>query len=496
MSRRLILVALLFTFTSGIAVGTYRWQGSSEVQANALERSEVNRLYQELDRDTGTLIEGGKVLAKVAHLTTPSVVHIQSTRVVRGRKLEETGSGVLMNSSNASGVYVVSNRHVVEGSRPQDIEIRLSAPDARVLKPKQVWMDRDTDVAVMKIDAPGLQPARWGDSDQLQIGHMVLAMGSPFGLSQSVTYGIISAKGRRSLRLGNGPDVLNQDFIQTDAAINPGNSGGPLIDMRGNVIGINTAIASNSGGNDGIGFSIPSNMARRVMEQLLKNGRVQRAYLGVKLDPNFDAETAARFRLDRARGARIVEVYAQTPAARANLKIDDIVLTFDGVKVEDENHLINLVSLTDISRTVTLEVLREGRRINVPVKLGDRTELEQRSSSTPVQPPRFEYTVDPMGFTVQSIDDDLSTQLGFESKPEGLLVTRISNELRSRSDLKLYDVIIEVARQPVKSGADLKAAMNQVDGPRVLVKCQRVSSSGIVEQCLIIIDREEASLDL
>jgi serine protease Do len=204
-------------------------------------------------------------------------------------------------------------------------------------------------------------------------------MGSLFGLSQSVTFGIVSAKGRRSLRLGSGTDVLNQDFIQTDAAINPGNSGGPLIDMHGRVIGINTAIASSSGGNDGIGFSIPSNLVRKVMNELLTYGRVRRAYLGVKLDSQFDAETAARFRLDRARGARVVEVYANTPASKADIDIDDIILTFDGIRVEDENHLINLVSLTDLKRTVSLQILRDGRTITVRVQLGDRSELERRS---------------------------------------------------------------------------------------------------------------------
>ena len=175
---------------------------------------------------------------------------------------------------------------------------------------------------------------------------MVLAMGSPFGLSQSVTFGIISAKGRRSLKLGTGTQVINQDFLQTDAAINPGNSGGPLISLNGRVIGINTAIASSSGGNEGIGFSIPSNLVRFIFEQLTTKGRVDRAYLGVKLDPRFSQQTAQRLRLDRVRGARVLEVYKSTPASDAHLQIDDVILGFNSTAVQDENHLINLVSLT------------------------------------------------------------------------------------------------------------------------------------------------------
>src|SRR5438067_105173 len=153
-----------------------------------------------------------------------------------------------------------------------------------------------------------VQASRWGDSDKVEIGHLALAMGSPFGLSQSVTLGIISAKGRRSLKMPESSEMINQDFLQTDAAINPGNSGGPLIDMQGQVIGINTAIASQSGGNEGIGFSIPSNLVRRVIDQLLEHGKVIRAYLGVSLDNDFNADTAARLKIDRLRGARIVGI--------------------------------------------------------------------------------------------------------------------------------------------------------------------------------------------
>ncbi|MCA9071362.1 MAG: trypsin-like peptidase domain-containing protein, partial [Planctomycetaceae bacterium] len=247
-----------FFFSGGLMLGLGYQLGTihSTANANALTLTETQKVYQELDREAGSLVDGSELLAKIAHVTTPSVVHIQSERAgERGGRVEETGSGVLMQSSKVEGIFVVTNRHVVADARMEDISIHLS--DGRVIRPTRIWTDEATDVAVLRVNAPNLIPARWGNSDEVEIGHMVLAMGSPFGLSQSITYGIISAKGRRSLNLGSDRTVLNQDFLQTDAAINPGNSGGPLIGLSGRVVGINTAIASNSGGNEGIGFSIP-----------------------------------------------------------------------------------------------------------------------------------------------------------------------------------------------------------------------------------------------
>jgi serine protease Do len=226
----------------------------------------------------------------------------------------------------------------------------------------------------MKVDADGIRPVPWGSSDELEIGHMVLALGSPFGLSQSVTYGIISAKGRRSLSLGAAGAMTNQEFLQTDAAINPGNSGGPLIDLRGRLVGINTAIASNSGGNEGIAFSIPSNLVKHISEQLLENGTVKRAFLGVKLDPDMTSATASRLHLNRVRGARIVEVYAKTPASQAGLKPDDVVIRMNDIEVVDHDHLINLVSLTAVGTEIELTILRDGKSMKTRVLLSDRVE--------------------------------------------------------------------------------------------------------------------------
>jgi serine protease Do len=327
-----------------------------------------------------------------------------------------------------------------------------------VLHPTKILTDKATDIAVMKISAPDLVPARWGDSDKAEIGHLVLALGSPFGLSQSVTLGIISAKGRRSLRLGETSDMLNQDFLQTDAAINPGNSGGPLVDMQGLVIGINTAIASNSGGNEGIGFSIPSNLVRRVVEQLLEHGKVTRAYLGVKLDPDFNADAASKLKLDRVRGARVLEVYPNTPAAKAQLQANDVVLTFDGIEVQDENHLINLVSLTPVGNRVKVVLFRDGKHVTIEVAVGDRALLEQPRAEAPSEP-GMGTRVEMLGLSVHELEGDLAQQLGYDEATRGLLVLKIDRNSPMEADLRLYDLIEEVSRRPVPTVADLEEAL-------------------------------------
>jgi serine protease Do len=320
------------------------------------------------------LVQSGEHISKVSAQVLPSVVHIQAIRAENDRKVEETGSGVLMRSAGVRGLFVVTNQHVVRGAELTAVDVMLA--DGTRVNPQRSYRDSESDLAILQIPDGGQAAAQWGDSSSVQIGHFVLAVGSPFGLSQSVTMGIVSAKGRRDLSLTSDQTVTNQDFIQTDAAINPGNSGGPLIDMYGTVVGINTAIASNGGGNEGIGFSIPSNLVRRVFEQLVAHGRVRRAYLGVELDNDFNEATARRLGLGRARGARIMRVYNQknSPAVRAGLRPDDVILKFNGVEVIDENHLINLVSLSDIGVAVDIEVFRGRQMSQLAVTLMDREE--------------------------------------------------------------------------------------------------------------------------
>ena len=326
-------------------------------------------------------------------------------------------------------------------------------------------IDSESDLAVLAIDAASAKPIAWGNSDRVEIGNIVLAVGSPFGLSQSVTMGIVSARGR-ALRLEKKNALVNQDFIQTDAAINFGNSGGPLIDVNGQLIGINTAIASQSGGNDGIGFSIPSNLVRRVVNDLFERGEVQRAYLGVMLDPDFTPEKARELKLDRVHGARITEVYQNSPAARAGLLANDVVLSFDGIEVIDENHLINLVSLTQIGRKVALVVLRNGQRVTVDVHLSDRHEMSDQSEAP--HRPGMGSLVEPLGLTLHEVSRDLALELGLAPTTRGLLVLRVDPQSALAENVDVYDVLEEIGRTPVATVTDARSAW---PGKRSTAKC-------------------------
>ena len=339
---------------------------------DALSTERRGELYQSLNQQVDALESQFNVVKTVVKLVSPTVVHIKaekpdhSTHRSPRELVEEAGSGVIIEYKGR--MFVLTNRHVIKNAQLKDIQINLS--DGRDLRPLKVWHDASTDVALMSVSAAGLVAARLGDSSTVEIGDFVLAVGSPFGLSHSVTYGIISAKGRRDLELGD--DVELQDFMQTDAAINPGNSGGPLINLRGEVVGINTAIASNSGGNEGIGFSIPINGVMHIVRQFIERGRVVRAYLGVSLDPKFSTTMAVKLGLPRRQGAHITGLTSGGPAEAARLQRGDIVLRFNGIRVENDTHLIYLVSQTDVGKEVPLEVFRTGQVIHVNVKVGNR----------------------------------------------------------------------------------------------------------------------------
>ncbi len=354
-------------------------------QAPPLEPLEVlptsvearQQLYQEIDQEAAALERQGSLLKRVVRLVTPTVVHIEAQKANREdvrfsrRSVEEAGSGVVI--EHDSRFYVLTNRHVISDSLLPQIKVKLA--DGRTLYPKQVWTDRGTDVAIMEIAGGNLVAARVGDSDKLEIGDFVLAVGSPFGLSHSVTYGIISAKGRRDLKLGDG-SVKYQNFLQTDAAINPGNSGGPLLNLRGEVIGINTAIASSSGGSEGIGFSIPINMVMKVANQLIERGNVIRAYLGVRLDSRYDAARASALGLTSLAGAFVSTVTPNSPAATSDLREGDVILKVNNLPIEDDAHLVNLISLSDVGETVSLVVFRQGKTLALKVRVGKREDFE------------------------------------------------------------------------------------------------------------------------
>jgi serine protease Do len=338
------------------------------------QRSE---LYRQLRAQAEVLEKQAAVLKTVVKLIGPAVVHVEADVSHRhalqlqmgpARQVEESGSGVVIELGGKS--YVLTSRHVVAGAIPSGIKVNLA--DGRRIYPERVWEDRETDVAVMSVSARDLVFARLGNSDDMEIGDFVVAVGAPFGLAHTVTYGIISAKGRRNLELDD-PGIKLQDFLQTDAAINPGNSGGPLVNLRGEVIGINTCIASSSGGNEGIGFAVPINMFMLVARQLIEHGRASRAYLGVTLDSAFDAVKAAEVGLPRPIGARVIKVAENSPAATAALRDGDVILQFNASPIENDSHLVNLVNLTEVGKQVTLHVYRDRQTITVKAVVGDRS---------------------------------------------------------------------------------------------------------------------------
>lgn len=322
--------------------------------------------YEGLIREAESLDRHFGQIRRIVKFSGPSIVHIEATKKAESGKgfansrVEEAGAGIVIDLYGSQ--YVLTNRHVVYPAELSSIRFELS--DGTSMHPTKIWADPATDVAVLDLGRRDLIPAKLGNSDRMEIGDFVLAVGSPFGLSHSVSYGIISAKGRRNLELGS-KGIEIQDFFQTDAAINPGNSGGPLLNLRGEVIGINTAIASNSGGNEGIGFTIPINMAVVVAEQLISKGSMRRSYLGVQLENAFDAVTAMKIGLKSARGARVKSILPNSPASNAGIRKGDIILEINGRPVENDGHLVKMVGLEPAGSHAELLVYRDGttRRI-------------------------------------------------------------------------------------------------------------------------------------
>jgi serine protease Do len=361
------------------------------------------------------------------------------------RTVRSLGSGVIVSSDGT----ILTNNHVVENADKLFVVIG----DHTNYPAKVVGTDPQTDVAVIRIDTNNLPAAALGNSDDIKVGQWVIAVGNPFQLMHTVTAGIISAKGRSSVGLAD-----YEDFFQTDASINPGNSGGALADLNGNVIGINTAIASPSGGNIGIGFAIPINMARQVMDSLINKGKVIRGYMAL-LPQDIDENLAKAFNLKSTEGVLVGDVTPGGPADKAGIKRGDIILSFEGKKVENSTQLRMMIADTAPNTVVKVGLLRQGKEMDVNVTLAERPKERQEPSGAREAPEG--QTSEKLGLSVQDLTPDIAKQLGYE-KEKGVLVADVaSGSPAEDAGLQRGDLIKEVNREPVESVREFEKAIRQ-----------------------------------
>ena len=364
----------------------------------------------------------------------------------RPQKQRSLGSGFFINQDG----YILTNNHVVE--KADQITVRLS--DEREFKARVIGRDSKTDIAVIKIDnATNLSVVTLGDSDQLKVGEWVMAIGNPFGLEHTVTAGIVSAKGRF---LGTGS---YDQFIQTDAAINPGNSGGPLINLRGEVVGINTAIFSRTGGNIGIGFAIPINLAKELLPELEAKGKVTRGWLGVLIQ-RVTPEIAESLNLPKPEGALVASVEENSPAAQGGVKVGDVIVEFDGHKIKDSTELPLLVARTPVGKEVKVKVLRGGSTVTLDIKVGELKEEEKA-------PERGAPGEEDLGMTVQALTPEIAESLGLSRDTKGVVVSRVEpGSPAEEAGLRRGDVILEVNREPVKDLSSFRKAIKATVGKK------------------------------
>src|SRR5881397_561654 len=429
----------------------------------------------------------------------PSVVAVKTTKKIaierqnqldpfgfffrRPRGFQNPNDEALVQNSLGSGVivtnegHIITNNHVVD--QVDEIDVQLS--DGRTEKARLVGADSQIDLAVLKIDDPGVKPLKLADSDTVQAGDFVLAIGNPFGFEETVTDGIISSKGRpgRSDYFG--------DLLQTNAAINPGNSGGPLINLRGEVIGINTAIASTTGGSQGVGFAIPSNTVRNALESLLKQGRIIRGYLGIQtraLQPGEDGADTE--------GVTVAEVMAGSPAAQAGVQPGDVVRKFDGHEVKNFSALRSLVAQTQLNKQVELEIVRDGKPLKVKAQIKEQPidsdtaravpRQNEPQPQTPRQPSDEEAASSPLAaIHVEELTPEMARQLDLPSNVQGVLVTGVDPD-SGVAELQKGDVIEEINQQPVTSVSDYNkiAAALEPSQPQVLSVCRHRARSFLV----------------
>jgi serine protease Do len=369
-------------------------------------------------------------------------------------KEQSLGSGVIVGTNG----YILTNNHVVDGAT----DIKISLRDKREFTAKVVGRDPKTDIAVLKVDADHLSAIPLGDSSKVQVGDLAFAIGDPFGLGQTVTMGIVSATGRANLGIED-----YEDFIQTDAAINPGNSGGALIDGRGELIGINTAILSHSGGNQGVGFAIPINLAKRVMDQIVDHGHVVRGFLGATIQ-DVTPTMAKALSMNDAEGVLIGDVTPKGPAAQAGLKAGDVVTKMNGQTVGDSAQLRLQISQTDPGTTVPLTVHRGTGNLDLNVNLGELPADHEKTADGRTDNDSLQ------GLQVEPLSPATRQQLHLSDEAHGLVVSQVDpSSAAADAGIREGDVVEEINHQPVTTVSEFEKAMRSSGGKAILLRVSR-----------------------
>jgi serine protease Do len=426
--------------------------------------------------------ETSRAFSEIVKAVSPAVVNISSTKIVKRqqggfdeffnhfypfpngktRKFREQslGSGVIVSPDG----YIVTNSHVIE----QSSEIKVTLYDRRAFRARIVGIDTKTDISIIKIDAKELPVIPWGDAEKLQVGEFVLAIGNPFLLSHTVTMGIVSAVGRADVGIAD-----YEDFIQTDAAINPGNSGGPLVNIKGELIGINTAIFSRTGGYQGIGFAVPSNMVKGVMEQLIKAGKVTRGWIGITIQ-ELTPELAQQFGLKYSEGVLVSDVSRGSPAQKAGIISGDIIIEYEGKRFKDVGLLRNAVAQSKIGSQVQIKIMRRDKEMTVTATIAElpaegaemRSDLHKGGDAS-------ENVL--AGMRVMDLNSAVAKQLGVEPQEKGVVVVNLEpGAPADEAGLKRGDVITEINRQRITNLNDFNRIIARVKpGDNVLLLLNR-----------------------
>ncbi len=457
--KKTFVIATVFTiigFVIGLAISSnFNFQSKGYTAEITISKESID-----------VLSKTNKAIAEIADAVKPSVVNISSTKMVKSpgnsspflndpnfkrffgdesskgpREHKQTGlgSGVIVDKNG----YILTNNHVVRNA--DEIKVKLS--DKREFKGRVIGTDQKTDIAVIKIDANDLQAIKFGDSDNLKVGETILAIGNPFGLNQTVTSGIVSAKGRANVGIAD-----YEDFVQTDAAINPGNSGGALVNVKGELVGINTAIFSTTGGYQGIGFAIPSNMAKAVMESLINKGKVIRGWLGITIQ-SLTSELVKQFNLKDEKGVLVGDIVEDSPAEKAGIQRGDIIVEFDGKEVSDITNLRNMVANTAPNNEVTIRLIHEEKPKTVTVKIIEMPSDIQTLSKT--------YENQLKGVYVQNIPA-LKKSFNIPNRVSGVVITDIEDDSPAEGILMRDDIIMEINKKQINNTKDYDALVSGI----------------------------------